>query len=243
MKKTMTAVAVAVATAAFAQFADRPMPERGLKMTGGWVDKPGTPQGEIACVNCQGAAQKAWIEEGIAALTKQTRFRLTLADGQFDVRSPKLAGKMSIFIVDDPALPMSLVAPEARWAAVNVAKLKSEKEPFFRARVRKELVRTFAMLCGGCRSNYQGTITEAVSCAEELDAQVNENLPLDVVGRFTPHLNHFGVSPRIVTTYLVACNQGWAPAPTNEYQKAIWDKVHELPRNPMQIKFDPKKDK
>ena len=32
-----------------------------------------------------------------------------------------------------------------------------------------------------------------------------------------------------------------APAPTNEFQKAVWDKVHAIPQNPMKIEFDPKK--
>jgi len=35
--------------------------------------------------------------------------------------------------------------------------------------------------------------------------------------------------------------EGWAPAPTNEYQKIVWDKVHAIPQKPMKIEFDPKK--
>ena len=42
-------------------------------------------------------------------------------------------------------------------------------------------------------------------------------------------------------TYKEACEEGWAPAPTNEIQKAIWDKVRATPKNPMKIEFDPKK--
>jgi hypothetical protein len=48
------------------------------------------------------------------------------------------------------------------------------------------------------------------------------------------------VAPRIVP-YKLACEEGWAPAPTNEYQKAIWDETHAIPANPMKIEFDPKK--
>ena len=36
---------------------------------------------------------------------------------------------------------------------------------------------------------------------------------------------------------------GWAPQPTNEVQRAIWDKVHAIPDKPLTIEFNPKKDK
>ena len=44
-------------------------------------------------------------------------------------------------------------------------------------------------------------------------------------------------------THKKACQEGWAPAPTNDVQKAIWEKVHAIPDKPMTIEFDPKKDK
>ena len=50
-----------------------------------------------------------------------------------------------------------------------------------------------------------------------------------------------GVQAARPVVYSVACRQGWAPAPTNAIQKAIWDKVHAVPATPMKIEFDPKK--
>ena len=50
-----------------------------------------------------------------------------------------------------------------------------------------------------------------------------------------------GVTPARKGIYEAACQQGWAPAPTNDIQKAIWDKVHAVPATPMKIEFDPKK--
>ena len=50
-----------------------------------------------------------------------------------------------------------------------------------------------------------------------------------------------GVTKSKMTTYLKACQEGWAPAPTNDYQKAIWEETRKLPEKPLQIKFDPKK--
>jgi hypothetical protein len=50
-----------------------------------------------------------------------------------------------------------------------------------------------------------------------------------------------GVLPAQRATYLKACEEGWAPAPTNDVQKAIWDKVHAMPTEPIKIKPETKK--
>ena len=50
-------------------------------------------------------------------------------------------------------------------------------------------------------------------------------------------LPELGVTPWKETTYKRACEEGWAPAPTNEYQKAVWDKVHAIPDQPLKIKY------
>ena len=50
-----------------------------------------------------------------------------------------------------------------------------------------------------------------------------------------------GIEPIEIGTYYDACLIGVAPPPTNAVQKAIWDKVHAIPKTPMKIEFDPKK--
>ena len=44
-----------------------------------------------------------------------------------------------------------------------------------------------------------------------------------------------------VVSYQDACEMGVAPAPTNDVQKAIWDKVHAMPTEPIKIKPEEKK--
>ena len=70
---------------------------------------------------------------------------------------------------------------------------------------------------------------------------MEESIPVDMINYWQRRLKALGITKKISATYLDACEQGWAPAPTNEYQKAIWDKVHAAPKNPMKIEFDPKK--
>ena len=75
---------------------------------------------------------------------------------------------------------------------------------------------------------------------QELDF-AQEKLPIDIQDSIKKYLSAAGVTPLRRTIYRRACQEGWAPAPTNDVQKAIWDKVHAIPKTPMKIEFDPKK--
>ena len=56
-----------------------------------------------------------------------------------------------------------------------------------------------------------------------------------------------GIIPCRRLIYEDACREGWAPAPTNDYQKAIWESVKaeqsKDPEKAIKIKYDPKKGK
>ena len=56
-------------------------------------------------------------------------------------------------------------------------------------------------------------------------------------------IRYFGMRPYKRTTYLKACEEGWASPPADEYQKAIWDMVHALPSQPIKIKPETTKQK
>ena len=70
---------------------------------------------------------------------------------------------------------------------------------------------------------------------------VGEFIPGDTAENCRKLLAKRGVYPKRYVTYRAACIRGWAPAPTNAAQKAVWDKVRAIPKNPMKIEFDPKK--
>ncbi|MBQ3289136.1 MAG: hypothetical protein IJH50_06970 [Kiritimatiellae bacterium] len=239
MKKSVCLIVIA---SALAGMANNALPDdEGLRRTGGSIEKPGSQKGEIVYVNCQGAAKAEWIASSIDYFTKQTKFKITLRDGEFSWPSPKIHGSLSLFIVDDEGLPTILCAPENRWAVVNVAPLKSGKEAFFEARIKKELTRGFAYLCGAANSRYPNALTGGITSVDMIDKITDARLPADVIERFRKYVESFGVTPIRYTAYINACRQGWAPPPTNDYQKAIWDKVHAIPAKPMKIEFDPKK--
>lgn len=225
------------------------MEKRMLEHTGGKIVQPGSLKGEIVYVNCQTRADKAWLEESAAYFRDQAKFNIRIADGgKFAFQKPQIQGNVSLFVVNDPALPALLVAPEDRWAVVNVAPLDNGKPAFFKARVVKELARGFSALCGAMNSSYPAALTGGVTKPGDLDEFSDARLPVDVIARFAPYLAPFGASPAVYSTYRSACKEGWAPAPTNDYQKAIFEKVQQEksetlkgPKNPRKIEFDPKK--
>jgi hypothetical protein len=144
-----------------------------------------------------------------------------------------------IFISEDKKcdVPM-LIAPDSCWASVNTAALGDTN---LEKRVQREVLRAFSYLCGGTSSSYPNPMSYPVTNVKQLDLIDNPELPIDVILRFPAYLKSLGVTPYVQATYRTACRQGWAPAPTNDVQKAIWDKVHAAPKNPMKIEFDPKK--
>ena len=213
-----------------------------MKKVGGLVARSGSQKGEIVYVNCQTRAPKAWIDESIEYFKGETKFKVTYQTGLFDFASPKVVGNATLFIIDDEKMPALLVAPENRWAFVNIAAIAKEKRPaFFEARVKKQLSRGFAYLCGASNSQFPMALTRGITKQEELDVNMDYRLPVDIFQRFRPYMETLGVKPEVSVTYKKACEEGWAPAPTNEFQKAVWDKVHAMPTAPIKIKPETKK--
>ena len=209
---------------------------------GGFLEKPGTAKGSIVYVNCQQKAPKSWIDESIAYFCEVTKFKVNYAEGTFDIKAPKFDGEVAIFIIEDETLPPILVAPENKWALVNITPIAKEQRPiFFEQRTKKELSRAFAYLCGATGSKYERSLTRGITSQAELDKNYDYELPMDIVQRFWDYMKPLGVLPAQRATYLKACEEGWAPAPTNDVQKAIWDKVHALPTEPIKIKPEEKK--
>ena len=220
--------------------------ERIEKFLGGYVTKPGSQQGKIAFVNCQKKADVSLFKEVIAAVNAKPVYDMVIVDGEFSLPQPKLYGEASLFVIDDANLPTLLSAPEDRWAMVNVARLSEgvgAQEGFFKARVKKELTRGFCLLAGTQDSNYKNSLLGCKTKPEDLDRHIDCRLPIDIQGRFKPYLAGFGITPAHTVSYKQAVREGWAASPTNDVQKQVWNKVHELPKKPIKIQYDPKKGK
>lgn len=201
-------------------------------------------KGRVVYANLQQTVETKDIATTMNILGKYLQVRIDTLDAKSedvaDVNKYLLANeaKAVVIVVDNATDPAMLVAPEEKWAKVNVGKFKDKN---VKSRAQKELLRAFCYLCGGIGSEYNNPLTGFIGSPAQLDDSPVTELPIDVVNRFTPYLKQLGIIPYIETTYRKACREGWAPAPTNDIQKAIWDKEHAIPQNPMKIEFDPKK--
>ena len=139
----------------------------------------------------------------------------------------------AIYIVDDGALPMSLVAMEAHWGVMNVAELEGAKQ------FDGEFARVAIATLGAGVSQYKVSPMQPVSTPTDLDDIIKPVITMDSGMSMNHNLEKIGVTKSKMTTYLKACQEGWAPEPTNEYQRVIWEKVKaeqsEKPTNPIRI--------
>lgn len=259
MKMKVRLVAAVMVFASLAAMADnaakpkRKIPSRAemIANEGGLVTRSGSMKGKVAFIDTQTRLSADEIKKVIAKIGTDFKFNAVYekaqpADCPCSLKDASKA-EAAIIVIDDPKKPVSLVAPDDHWAMVNVAKLDvnlktdAAKEKFFAGRCRRQLMRVYAILAGSWTSQYPGNIM-AADKLENIDL-APEDLPFDVRQRSEKYLPTIGVTKKEEATYFRACRAGWAPSPTNELQKSIWEDVFKLPTKPIQIKFDPKTDK
>ena len=151
-----------------------------------------------------------------------------------------------IMIVDIDKKPVLSVYPENAVGIVNVAPFKITDSTQYMERLTKEVWRCIALSLGGFSMTApNGKVVNSILSP----VYSTKNLDELKISFLTPHqtaaiyeaMSQIDIQASRPVVYSLACRQGWAPAPTNAIQKAIWDKVHAAPKNPMKIEFDPKK--
>lgn len=220
-----------------------------MRRYGGMVRKAGSAQGKVLFLDAQKRVGKDALKEAFNVIEERIHpiweYKPAEAAKARDVGAAmKEAGAaVGVALVDDEGGTTLLVAPEAGWATVNVAALDDGCGAEALAhRVRVEILRAFALVGGGAFMQRDPIVMRNdIMKPSDLDMIKEENYGIDVAYAISAGLPQRGVMPWHETTYKKACEQGWAPAPTNDVQKAIWDKVHAVPATPMKIEFDPKK--
>jgi hypothetical protein len=222
---------------------------RGMKRYGGIIQVPNSQKGKIVIVNAQRKLPLSNIRAEMDEFAQTLKFRVEFVDGEpttsekASADMEKIGADVAVFIQENPESKVTILsAPEQRWTILNASAINADarSDEFAAARIRKELMRGFLCAAGTMNSQYQGSIMAAIKEPKDLDKML-EAAPVDAIQRAIESLKVYGVTPQEMSTYKKACQEGWAPAPTNEYQKAVWDKVHAAPKNPMKIEFDPKK--
>ena len=201
------------------------------------IAQPNTAKGFAAVVNRQKLVPEKEFAEALVAFRVRRNYVFDFAR--------KDGATVTISIVDEPGKPPMTVSPEAGIGCLNVAALTNDlktaesMEKFFVSRARKEFLRTVAFAFGVGSSQFKNNIFTAFSL-HELDF-MKEMMPVDVIDKLDRSAKSRGMQPERIVDYSVACGEGWAPAPTNAVQKAIWDEIHALPTAPIKIKPETKK--
>lgn len=216
-----------------------------MRRYGGVVRKAGSAHGRFVFVNAQSRVGDADFKRVMEVIDE--KIFLTCEYAKATVAKPwnpsgeikSLKADMAVVVVDSDDVPALLTAPEARWAVVNVRPLADGCDgEALSHRVRVEMLRAFALIGGAAFMQMDPVVMMGnVLSAKDLDMIREEGFGVDVAYAISKRLPELGVTPWKETTYKRACEEGWAPAPTNDFQKAIWDKVHAIPTEPLKIKY------
>ena len=217
---------------------------------GGWVSVPMAGP----AMKLVDATSRGWALEGLEAVKANLdRFGLcpseavrkgpagdALAEGRAEAK-----GACGVVMIVDGAegAPLMAVYPEEHLAIVDMTALSKggAGSGVRQDRVEKLTWRAIGHLVGCGAPDGYACVMKPLRDMAELDAMPNKFIHPATFFKARPYFDMCGVTPARKGTYESACQQGWAPPPTNDVQKAIWDKVHAIPKAPMKIEFDPKK--
>ena len=222
-----------------------------LRKTGGFIERPGIKAGQISILNGQSIVNDDAIKEVTSKLAKMVRVKVNIKESNIqtlDVNLKKAflsdGANYAIFLIADNKNEETIgIFPDQKYAFVNIAALNVDHPTpaFIKARTQKAIARAFLYLTGGASSQNDHNVMSPISTIKDLDKIANDAIPVDVVARVYKYLPLSGCNINTRVPYVLAVREGWAPAPTNEYQKAIWDKIHAMPTAPIKIKPETKK--
>ena len=261
MKKLICILTVSAASLVMADAAPTNAPAKSadakepsvLQRVGGFVIDYKAARGKYLFVNCQKRLDTKLVRGMANGLKGDFSWDIECAEGPQGVASAKdavaerakLGALAATFFVDNDAMPLLTVAPEANVAVVNVRELvaDSPKAILVDNRLVREAMRAFAFSLGAGYSTYEAGVMQPIASAADLDRFSANFMPPDSANAALQNGAKVGFKPFRRTTYKRACKEGWAPPPTNDFQRAVWEKVHAIPDKPITIEYDPKKDK
>ena len=138
-------------------------------------------------------------------------------------------GKVAIAVVisnEGKDKPMLAAYPDDRMAVINMDRLTDlmASDDVVAKRLQSELWRAVAFAAGGYASDFPCAM-RPVADVKGLDANPVRMACPPVCGKIMQAAKVYGIATVQMVPYGVAVAQGWAPAPTNDLQKAVWDRV------------------
>ena len=220
-------------------------PGINIAQEGGLVTKPQT--GRVLRIADSQDRVRASVAEDVAKdIELMLRIPVECAAAPVDAPSASiLDGRTGavVQLVDRPGEPSLLVAPEAGWAVVNIAALAADTptSKTLRNRAAKELWRAAAYVLGAADSTSQPCLMREIHKPSDLDALITDRPSPEPFNKMMDGAESYGIERFYTVTYRKACEEGWAPSPTNDVQRAIWEQVsadkERGPTNTRPIKF------
>lgn len=221
-----------------------------LKKTGGFLDveaagisvvavdtrkKPGVATAQFAEVFAR--LSKTNVETKARPLSAgETPYKAALAE------QAAFKACYAIVIANCGEAPGLAVMPEDRVAVINADKYLGGSDPLApETRLIKQLWRALGLTGGVGYAPYQNDVLQPIYDVKSLDDLVYQVMQPMHFQKMYNQMGLFGVKRARHIPYRLAVMEGWAPHPTNDYQTAIWNEVHSIPKNPMKIKYQKKK--
>lgn len=222
-----------------------------LQRVGGFVIDYKAAKGKYLFVDCQKRLDTKLVRGIANGLKGDFSWNVECAEGSQSISSTKQAiaeknrldALAATFFVDSDTLPLLTVAPESNVSVINVRELVADnpKSILVENRLVREAMRAFAFSLGSGYSTFEAGVMQPISAAADLDRFSANFMPPDSANAALQNGTKIGFKPFRRTTYKRACKEGWAPPPTNDFQKAVWDHVHALPTEPIKIKPETQK--
>ena len=259
MNRRELAIAALATTTAFATICaarsdtSQPTPEERaarqaeyVRMNGGILKIGG--EGRVEVLHSLPPDMAKELDAPLAMLRKVLNVEMSLRrrDGGFSVAeagrlAKEAGGNVTVFVVDDKSLPPTLVAPEERWAAVNVAALMqgAADDAARSRRLRMAFLRTACRVLGADASKFKTSCLFPAGSVSDLDRLEGGFITVDTMMSMLQYIERVGLKQYRLKTYRDACEDGEAPAPTNDVQRAVWEQVQadkeRGPSNPITI--------
>jgi len=206
-----------------------------LARTGGMIEKP-VEGALVVLINAQKEIDDTLVSEWVRRMTAITRLPIkVVSEKDVSKTGVELAKKAlneektaAVLVLSQvKGQPTILLAPEDKWVIVNISALmpKAKDQKLLEERAQKETWRGLCHLMGTANSTFEPCLMKPVFSMEDLDALKARSISPDPMRKISLTANKMGIQPNVITTYRKACEEGWAPAPTNSNQKAIWEEV------------------
>lgn len=234
------AVANVIAAQAKPKLTPEQIEERKYRHFGGHIYQPQETK-VVSIVN----EQSTLSEEALANIAAEMQALLMIP---VSVNASKDVG-VTLKVCDCDKLGPLVVLPDNATACVSV-KLLSADNPapeLLEKRVSQELWRGLIYTLGGGNTFIPQCVMKQIASLKDLDSINARGASPDAFARAKEGAAKLGIKPARRVTYRQACKEGWAPAPTNDVQKAVMDRVQmekgfekqtKNPTNPIRIKYE-----